>query len=105
MSVSAVRLDVSGISRLCDSNAAQQQVKQMCVAALQGFEPLELAQHAGKRLLRFSTFDAALDEYFSKVCVPRIGWLSGRSAVCSKHGVINPHHGGTFWRVSSATRK
>ena len=49
-----------------------QQVRQKRAAALQGFEPLELAQHAGKRLLRFPTFDAALDEYFSKVREPQV---------------------------------
>lgn len=37
-------------------------------APAQAFEPLELAQHAGRPALRFPTFDAALDEYFSKVC-------------------------------------
>ena len=37
-------------------------------APVQAFEPLELAQHAGRPALRFATFDAALDEYFSKVC-------------------------------------
>lgn len=35
---------------------------------MQAFEPLELAQHVGRPALRFPTFDAALDEYFSKVC-------------------------------------
>ncbi|KAK9837244.1 hypothetical protein WJX81_001363 [Elliptochloris bilobata] len=33
----------------------------------EGFEPLELAQHAKRPMLRLPTFDAALDEYFSKV--------------------------------------
>lgn len=59
-------------------------VRQSRAAALQGFEPLELAQHAGKRLLHFPTFDAALDEYFSKVQEPQLGWLSGLSAVCNE---------------------
>lgn len=31
------------------------------------FDPLALAQHAGKPALHFETFDAALDAFFAKV--------------------------------------
>ena len=48
-------------AQLCTRSAKSRRL------SLQGFEPLELSQHAGLRLLRFPTFDAALDEYFSKV--------------------------------------
>lgn len=38
-------------------------------ATYEDFEPLRFAQHAGRAALPpFPTFDAALDEFFGKVC-------------------------------------
>ena len=57
-------------------------------APAQAFEPLELAQHAGRPALRFPTFDAALDEYFSKVrCHTASVGVACRSSGVALHSV------------------
>ena len=53
----------------------------------QEFDPLPLAQHAGKPSLAFDTFDAALDAFFAKAS--HLCCLALHRRTCMPHECLN----------------